>query len=121
DDADILPALNLTYALSEAMNLRFGASRTLARPQIRELAPFSFADYAGGYLVLGNTLLERSRIRNYDLRWEWAPEPRAVVAVSAFYKRFDDPIEVLVLPSTELKKTWVNAAGATDYGLELEL
>lgn len=118
---DLLPALNVRLALSEHMNLRAGASRTLARPQLRELAPFSYADYAGGFLVLGNTQLERSRITNLDLRWEWTPRADAVVSVSTFRKHFTDPIEVLVLPSTELKKTWVNAGEATNHGVEVEL
>src|SRR5690606_17102799 len=51
---------------------------------------------------------------------EWFFQPGALLAVSGFYKRFDDPIETLVLPSTELIKTWVNAPQATNYGIELE-
>ena len=43
---DFLPSLNFTYELSEKTNLRFSASRTLARPEFRELAPFSFYDWA---------------------------------------------------------------------------
>lgn len=118
---EILPAINLTYALSGGMNLRASASRTLGRPQLRELAPFSFADYAGGFLVVGNPALDVSRIRNLDLRWEWFSGAGAVVAVSGFHKKFTDPIEVVALPSTELIKSWVNAASADDYGIELEL
>ncbi len=119
--SDLLPAVNLTFALAEGMNLRASGSRTLARAQLRELAPFAFADYAGGFLVSGNPRLTRSRVENYDLRWEWFPEARSVVAMSAFYKRFDEPIEALVLPSSELIKSWVNADGATNYGIELEV
>lgn len=121
ESTDVLPALNVTVELGEGMNLRGSASRTLARAQLRELAPFSFADYAGGYLVIGNPELGRTRIQNFDLRWEWFATPQAVVSVSGFYKRFDDPIEVMVLPSSELLKTWVNADGATNYGVEVEL
>ncbi len=117
---DVLPALNLTWAARDAMNIRLGASRTLARPQFRELAPFSFADYAGGYLTIGNPLLNLTRITNLDARWEWFLRPGALLAVSGFYKQFEDPIETLVLPSTELIKTWVNAPRATNYGVELE-
>ncbi|MGH7443896.1 MAG: TonB-dependent receptor domain-containing protein, partial [Longimicrobiales bacterium] len=120
DADDILPALNLTYAVQDGMNVRVGASRTLARPQFRELAPFSFADYAGGYLTIGNPTLGLTRITNLDARWEWFFQPGALLAVSGFYKQFDDPIETLVLPSTELIKTWVNAPRATNYGVELE-
>lgn len=118
---DWLPALNVTYSLSERTNLRASASRTLARPELRELAPFSFADYAGGFLISGNPQVSRSLIDNFDVRWEWFPTPNTVIAASGFYKQFDDPIEVLVLPSSELIKSWVNADGATNYGAEFEL
>lgn len=118
---DILPAVNLTYALSDGVNLRASASRTLARPQLRELAPFGFADYAGGFLVAGNPQLSRSLIQNFDLRWEWFPSSNTVFAISGFYKKFDEPIEVLVLPSSELIKSWVNADAATNFGAEFEI
>ncbi len=121
DAADLLPALNIAVQLAERMNLRLGASRTLARPQLRELAPFSFADYAGGYLTVGNPELLRSTIRNFDVRWESFLGERSVVAASAFYKTFDNPIEVSVLPSTELLKTWVNGGSADNWGVEFEL
>ena len=121
ETTDVLPAVNATLSLSESMNLRAGASSTLARPQLRELAPFSFADYAGGFLVIGNPELERTRISNFDLRWEWFAGPQAVVGISGFYKRFTGPIEVSVLPSSELIKTWVNADVASNHGVEVEL
>ncbi|MDT8340047.1 MAG: TonB-dependent receptor [Longimicrobiales bacterium] len=120
-ETDLLPAVNVTLEATDAMNVRASYSRTLARPQLRELAPFAFADYAGGYLVTGNPTLERARISNYDVRWEWFPQADAVVAVSGFYKDFEDPIEALVLPSTELIRSWVNAPEATNYGVEIEL
>lgn len=88
---------------------------------LRELAPFAFADFAGGYLVTGNPRLVRSQIQNLDARWEWFFTSGALVAASGFYKRFDNPIEVIVLPSSELIKTWVNADDAYNYGVELEL
>jgi hypothetical protein len=103
------------------MNLRASASRTLARAQLRELAPFAFADYAGGYLVVGNPLLTGTRISNFDLRYEWFQSPQAVFAISGFYKRFESPIEVAVLPSTELLKTWVNGEGGDNLGVEAEV
>ena len=117
---DILPALNLTFELSPRMNLRGGASRTLARAELRELAPFGFADYAGGANVVGNPNLQLTTIDNLDARWEWFFRPGAVVSVSAFYKGFTNPIEVSILPSTELLKTWVNAPEANNVGLEVE-
>jgi len=121
DNTDVLPALNVTYLLSDAMNVRLGVSRTLARPQFRELAPFQYADYAGGYLTVGNSLLERTAIRNYDLRWEWFPSLDATVAVSGFYKVFDQPIEQVLFTANESVQSWINASQATNYGGELEI
>jgi TonB-dependent receptor len=118
---DLLPAINLTLGLTDRVNVRASASRTLARPQLRELAPFGFADYAGGYLVLGNPELDLTRISNLDLRLEWFRSPQSVLAISGFYKDFEAPIEDAVLPGTELKKTWVNAEGGSNLGLELEM
>ena len=120
NDTDLAPGATLTWGATERMNVRVAASRTIARPEFRELAPFSFADFAGGYLVVGNPALARSRITNLDARWEWFPSAGAVVSVSGFYKRFKDPIEGIVFPSTEFIKSWVNADGARNFGTEVE-
>ena len=121
DDTDLVPGATLTWSASDRINVRAAASRTVARPEFRELAPFSFADFAGGYLVVGNPVLERSRITNLDLRWEWFPRPGAVIAVSGFYKKFRDPIEEVVFPSSEFIKSWLNAGTANNIGTELEV
>ncbi len=120
--SDGLPGLNITYRLTDRMNLRFAASRTVTRPDLRELAPFEFTDYVGGRTVLGNTNLERTLIDNYDFRWEVFPDTTGggVVAVSAFYKRFHKPIEQIIEPQAEVRITYANAEGAHNYGLELE-
>ena len=41
DDLDFFPTLNLVFALRESQNLRFSATRTIARPSFKEL---SFAE-----------------------------------------------------------------------------
>jgi len=120
ETTDVLPSLNVTYEVRRDLNLRLGLSETLARPQLRELAPFGFANYAGGYLVVGNPFLDRTRIRNADLRAEWFFRPGGILSISTFYKEFDDPIETTVLPSSELIKSWQNADEADNYGLEFE-
>ena len=117
---DLLPGANLTYRLTERMNLRLAASRTITRPDFRELAPFEFTDFVGGRTILGNPELERTQINNYDLRWEAFPQIGGVLAVSAFYKRFQKPIEQIVQPQAEVRITYENADAANNYGLELE-
>ena len=120
--SDGLPGLNITYRLTDRMNLRLAASRTVTRPDLRELAPFEFTDFVGGRTVLGNTNLERTLIDNYDFRWEVFPDTTGggVVAVSAFYKRFHKPIEQIIEPQAEVRITYANAERAHNYGLELE-
>ena len=117
---DWLPGMNVTYRLTERMNLRLAASRTITRPDFRELAPFEFTDFVGGRTILGNPDLERTQINNFDFRWETFPQIGGILAVSAFYKRFQKPIEQIVQPQAEVRITYENAEGANNYGLELE-
>jgi hypothetical protein len=121
DDADLLPALNIVYQLSPRANLRFGASRTLNRPEFRELTPFQFTEVTGGRSIAGNPNLTRAVIDSLDLRWEAFPEAGEVIAVSAFYKLLTDPIERIIQPTTELRTSYTNAEEATLWGGELEL
>ncbi|MDE0325189.1 MAG: TonB-dependent receptor [Candidatus Poribacteria bacterium] len=117
---DWLPGLNVTYRLTDRMNLRLAASRTITRPDFRELAPFEFTDFVGGRTILGNPDLERTQIDNFDFRWETFPQIGGILAVSAFYKRFQKPIEQIVQPQAEVRITYENAESANNYGLELE-
>ena len=117
---DWLPGLNVTYRLTERMNLRFAGSRTITRPDFRELAPFEFTDFVGGRTILGNPDLERTQVNNYDFRWEIFPQIGGILAVSAFYKQFQKPIEQIVQPQAEVRITYENAESAHNYGLELE-
>ena len=118
---DLLPSVNLAYRITERMNFRFAGSRTITRPDLRELAPFEFTDFVGGRTEFGNPDLERTQIQNYDFRWEVFPELGGVIAISAFYKRFHKPIEQIVEPQAEVRITYDNALGANNYGLEMEL
>ena len=120
---DWLPSVNLTYLLTEDVNIRLGYSKTLARPEFRELAPFSYFDFLANELVQGNPDLKRSLINNFDLRFEYFPQGGELVAVSLFYKKFNDPIEEILTASSsnEPIRSYANAISADNYGLELEL
>jgi hypothetical protein len=121
-NTDILPSLVVNTTLSENSALRFAVSQTLARPEYRELAPILFRDVLGGMNLAGNASLVRSLIQNVDVRWEWFPASDEVVSAGIFYKNFQDPIErVEVATSGSSQQTFVNASGATNFGVELEL
>lgn len=119
---DILPALSVNYELGESMNLRLSASQTLSRPEYREQADVSFREVIGGEVVRGNSNLVRTLIQNADLRWEWYPNAGEVVSVAVFGKRFENPVErIYVGTSGSRLVTFVNAARANNYGVELEV
>lgn len=117
---DPLPGVNVIYALTPRQNLRFGFSRTIARPDFRELSPFDFTNVVGGFNTVGNPNLQRTTINNVDVRWEWFPGGSQIVAASYFLKDFSRPIEVAVQVAGDLRQTFLNADGATNQGVELE-
>jgi TonB-dependent receptor len=119
---DLLPSLGIKLALTEAQALRLSASRTLARPEYRELAEIQYREVIGGENVIGNPDLRRTLIQNYDARWEWYPAPGELLSVALFVKDFHDPIERIYLATSGTRVvTFLNAEGARNYGVELEL
>ncbi len=121
DQSDVLPSLSAVYGWSDTMSLRASLSRTLNRPEFRELAPYQFTSIAGGFNVIGNPELQQATVDSVDLRWEWYPSPSELVAVSVFHKRFDDPIEDVVLSGAEPTQTFANAEQAGNQGVEVEV
>ncbi|HVJ90397.1 MAG TPA: TonB-dependent receptor, partial [Labilithrix sp.] len=117
---DLLPSGNIIFKVNDQSNVRLSATRTVARPQLRELAPFVFTDFFGAREVLGNPDLDRTRIANFDARYEIFPRVGEVLAVSFFHKRFDKPIEQVILPTSRGVISYQNAKGAVNTGVELE-
>ncbi|HET6337949.1 MAG TPA: TonB-dependent receptor, partial [Polyangiales bacterium] len=115
---DVLPAAALTFALSESMNIRAAYGGTVARPVVRELAPVINTDFVRKRNIVGNPDLRRTYIHNLDLRWELFPSDVEVLAASAFYKIFQDPIESIVTRNGDY--SFKNIKGATNFGAELE-
>lgn len=117
---DLLPSLNVIVKILDDANLRLSATRTVARPQLREMAPFLFTEYFGARDVIGNPNLDRTQITNLDARFEFFPRAGEVLAVSVFHKRFKNPIETVILPTGRGVITYENAKGAENTGVELE-
>jgi outer membrane receptor protein involved in Fe transport len=117
-----LPSLNLSYNL-EKTKYRFSLSKTLARPEFREVANFAYYDFVRNAQLLGNPKLEKSDIYNLDLKWELYPKAGENISVSLFGKNFIKPIEQVVadgsVPSN-LLLTYSNPDNAYLYGVELE-
>jgi TonB-dependent receptor len=117
---DILPSANIIYALTEKINIRASYYQTVSRPEFRELAPFLFYDFITDFAISGNQFLKRSRINNYDLRFEWYPGAGQFISVSGFYKEFTNPIEQASRPDATRELYFVNVPKATNIGVELE-
>ncbi len=121
---DVLPSMNFTYSVNNKSNIRLSASRTVSRPEFREIAPFSFFDYESNYAVNGNTELKRGSIINGDVRYEFYPKAGEGITIGAFYKSFNDPIEFRLNPSSVLDRRnyeYKNADKAYTIGGELEI
>jgi len=118
---DLLPALSLVYSTSEKGKLRASVTRTVARPQLRELAPYAYNEIVGGRTLTGNPDLNLTKITNGDIRFEYFPTPRETLAVSVFAKHFVDPIEPVILQTGGANSlTYENSPSANLIGLELE-
>jgi hypothetical protein len=120
---DLLPSLNLSYNLDKT-KFRFSASKTLARPEFREVANFAYYDFVRNAQILGNSKLEKSDIYNLDLKYEYYPKSGENISIGIFGKNFIKPIEQIVadgsVPSN-LLLTFTNPNKATVYGIEFEL
>ncbi len=121
DNADVLPSASLIYALTDRMNLRLAATKTIARPNFREIADYTSFEFVGDFVYIGNPDLRRTSVKNYDMRWEWFPRRGEIVAVSLFHKKMTDPIErgvFSVVNSGELQ--YQNAPRGEVSGIEIE-
>ncbi|MBL0356195.1 MAG: TonB-dependent receptor [Chitinophagaceae bacterium] len=120
---DYLPGLNFTYKVSNTTNVRVSASQTVIRPEFRELSTFQFYDFDLGATVAGNTGLERTKVSNFDLRYELYPRAGELFTLGIFYKYFKNPIEVYFNASSGASSStynFINADEANSFGAELE-
>ncbi len=116
-EVNILPALNVKYDVTDQHALRFAASKTLTRPNFRELIPVPFVDELGRSFV-GNPLLNNSEVYNLDLKYDIYPKPGELLSVGAFYKYIVNPIEHFQDGVNFIKP--FNTPYASAYGLEIE-
>jgi len=122
NEGDILPSVNLVYGVTGDMNVRLGYNKTVARPVFRELAPYASYDHKAGLRKIGNPDLEKTCVDNVDLRWEWFVRPGEILSFSAFYKHFENPIELRDKEQAANPEIhYENIDNSNLYGLEFEL
>lgn len=119
---DILPSLNLTYALNEQSNLRASYFGSLARPEFRELTNLGYYDYDLSATINGNPDLTRTSINNFDLKYEWFLGKGEVFSASVFYKNFNNTLENEVnVQNSSYDITTKNYKDAYTAGIEMEI
>lgn len=84
-----LPSLNLKYEASDDLQLRFGLSRTMARPNLADIAPTTSANGLSLTISKKNPYLKPFLADNADLTAEWYFAKGAVLGGSAFYKKLN--------------------------------
>lgn len=119
---DWLPSFNLIYHLSKTMNVRMAYSKTVARADFRERAPFIYYDFRERNSYKGAVSLRDTKIANVDIRYEYYPGPGEVISISGFYKRFDNPVEVVASNGGgQLNFFYFNLENSTNRGIEVDL
>ena len=116
-----LPAATVTYQLAPDMQVRVSGSKTIARPQFRELVFQTYFDPEINTAVQGNPLLIDSQLYNAEARYEWYFARDQRISFAGFYKRIDNPIEVYADDNgNTLTNRFANAPKADLYGAEIE-
>ncbi len=120
-DVDVLPGANFVYSPREDMNVRFGISRTVSRPEFRELSETLFPAVDGTRVVRGNSELESTDVISYDVRWEWFISDAELLSVSLFKKDIPNAIEKVSRSFTSSSVDSFRNASAALWGVEFEV
>lgn len=121
DNDNLLPSAAATIFLPWDQEVRLGFSETATRPDFKELSPAFFLDPVLDRETIGNPNLVDGTIKHYDLRWDKYFNSTDFVSISAFYKQFENPIEIIVLAGTVNIITFQNALSAENFGFEAEV
>ncbi|MFZ2998511.1 TonB-dependent receptor domain-containing protein [Sphingobium sp.] len=117
-----LPAVTLTFEASKGLQFRASASKTVARPQFRELIAQPYLDTEANRFYRGNPFLQDSQLWNGEVRAEWYMGKDERLIAAAFYKKIDNPIETYttITDTYAVTTSFANAPEAQLYGFELE-
>jgi len=100
-----LPSLNLSYRFRPKLQLRFGASETIARPELNQLAPTRTDNSLNRVYEItydGNSDLKPIRAYAVDLSLEWYYAPRSALTLAIFGKDIKDFLTTQVLNNVDL-------------------
>jgi TonB-dependent receptor len=88
-----LPSLNFTYRLRPELQLRFGASETISRPELNQLAPTRTDNALNRVYEItyaGNAHLKPIKAWSADVSAEWYYQPKSALTLAIFGKDIRD-------------------------------
>ena len=116
-----LPGGTLTWEATDALQFRASASKTIARPQFRELIFQTYFDPETNRQFNGNPRLVDSELTNYEVRGEYYFSGGSRASIAGFYKDIGNPIEVFTsFSDNEIVSGFANAPKAELFGAEAE-
>lgn len=117
-----LPGATLTWEASDQLQFRASASKTIARPQFRELIFQPYTDPENQRQYIGNPALQDSELFNAEARAEYYFGRGNRISLAGFYKEIDNPIEpyVSIGADTSFTTRFANAPKAELFGGEFE-
>lgn len=122
NDLDFLPGVSLIATPYEPWSLRYGYSKTVSRPEFRELTISAYVVDEGELIRIGNPDLVTATIESHDLRWDWFLSGQELVSLGVFYKELRDPVEETIISGGDKPLlSYRNAPKATLYGGEAEV
>ncbi|NNM94309.1 MAG: TonB-dependent receptor plug domain-containing protein [Bacteroidia bacterium] len=123
---DYLPSIDVKYKINKKNAVHADYFASISRPPFFDIIPYSIpGDY---FEQVGNPLLEHTQANNYDLRYEFFPNPTDQLLAGVFYKQIYNPYEIAIVrdqghPSVTNEQP-VNVGGdtvpLTNYGFELQ-
>jgi hypothetical protein len=119
--SDILPSLGLVFTPKDTIKIHTSFSETVARQTFKELTPIQQQEFLGGDVFIGNPFLRMSDLKNYDVRFDYAPYEGGLLSLSYFYKDIKDPIEYVQRIADFGYTTPVNYPKGTLSGYEAEV
>lgn len=121
---DLFPSVIANYNITDDHIAKISASRTVSRPDFRELAPFEYRENYGSFRTQGNPELQNGYNYNVDLRYEFFPTKNVrageLIAVTLFGKYLDNPIVPTIELGSNPVKSYTNAIDGYAVGAELE-
>ncbi|SEN72047.1 iron complex outermembrane recepter protein [Sphingomonas gellani] len=84
---DILPSFNLRIPLTDQVTFRFGAGRTVTRPDYTDIVPRVSLNPGALTGDGGDPYVNPFRANQLDMSLEWYPDRETIVAVAGFYKQ----------------------------------